>query len=107
MENTVYYIDRYEFACFKDEFERKLIKLSNIEIQPIKSSLQLKKQQIEGLSEIVINLGNEIDILKKENISIKNELKNIINIFNLLIYYLVSIVLLYFVYSVFNLLYFL
>lgn len=66
-------VDRYDLVCLRDEIDRDIRKLYNNDIHPIKKSLQLKKQQIDGLGEITETLGNEIDktndIIKKYNLS--------------------------------------
>ena len=76
-------VDCYDLACAKDELERKIICQYNNDISPMKKSLQLHKQrldvkdnqlsiikeQITGIGEIIISLGNEID--KNKEIAIE------------------------------------
>ncbi len=62
-------VDRYDLVCLRDEVNRDMIKQYNNEICPIKKSLQLQREQINGIGEIIISLGNEID--KNKEIAIE------------------------------------
>lgn len=85
-------VDRYDLAVVKDELDCQIRKMYNNDICPIKSSLQLKKHQIEGLADVVIMLGDEIDKINKQNTETKlNKLIDELNErFNTLNYILIT-----------------
>lgn len=67
MSERLNLVDRYDLACLRDEINRDNNKLHNNEICPIKKSLQLHREQINGLGEIITFMANEIDKNKEKS----------------------------------------
>lgn len=71
MGERINIVDRYDLTVLRDEIDRDLSKLKENEIGSVKSSLQLQRKQINGIGDVLVELGDEVE-----------KLKNIVNTIN-------------------------
>ena len=64
MGERINMVDRYDLTVLRDEIDRDLSKLKENEIGSVKSSLQLQRKQINGLGDVLVELGDEVEKLK-------------------------------------------
>ena len=64
MGERINMVDRYDLTVLRDEIDRDLSKLKENEIGSVKSSLQLQRKQINGLGDVLVELGDEMEKLK-------------------------------------------
>jgi len=67
-------VDRYDLACMKSDIEKDIIKMYNNDIYPLKKDIRIIKEQIKGLGEFTLTLGNIFDNIEHKQKNMENNI---------------------------------